>query len=81
MNYETATLDHDLTLDRHKTVREAAVACTAKIAPDASAFMESTIQPFVASSEQSLSEHIKDLFSKLAKGLEGDQEYHKYLGM
>jgi hypothetical protein len=32
-------------------------------------------------SERSLSERIRSLLSKLAKMLEGDHEFHKYLGM
>jgi hypothetical protein len=39
------------------------------------------VDPRAPGSKGNLSQRIRGLFSKLSKGLEGDQEYHKYLGM
>jgi len=44
------------------------------------AAVNSAAQPVTVAPQKSLGQRIKGLFSNLTKALEGDQEYHKYLG-
>jgi hypothetical protein len=55
--------------------------CTAEGVSETSVLAMSMAQPRVLSSKRKLSERIKCLFSKLARVLEGDHEFHRYLGM
>ena len=55
--------------------------CTAEGTSHTSVFAMNTAQPRVLSLKRKLGERIRCLCSKLARVLEGDHEFHKYLGM
>ena len=57
------------------------ITCTADGTSDASLVATNTDQPRVLSLKRKLGERIRCLCSKLARVLEGDHEFHKYLGM
>lgn len=81
MNQEAAILTQDLKLDTRKTSNETIVPRTGEITLNTLGLATSTVQLLVLSSKRSLSDRIKNLLSKLDKALEGDHEFHKYLGM
>jgi len=57
------------------------IPCAADGTSDTSVVAMDTARPRVLSLKHNLGESIKCLFSKLARVLEGDHEFHKYLGM
>lgn len=79
MKQEGAVLDQALKHDTRDTI-DPAVLRTAGSNHGASRSVKSNIEPVVAGSNQSFGERIKDFFSKFAKHMEGDNEYHKYTG-
>jgi len=79
MNHEATILDHDLKLANRKTMKNITVPCS-RIALQPRE-VKSSVHPVTIGSESSWKQRIRSLFLKLSKGLEGDQEYHKYLGM
>lgn len=79
MNQEAATLNQDSKLNTRKTSNE--ITIPLKITSYTVGLVTSTVQPLVLGSKRSLSDRVKTLISKLGKALEGDHEFHKYLGM
>jgi hypothetical protein len=71
MSQEATTLEHHFKLDNRKTAKQA----------DTGMNTLERVNALALSSKRNLTQRIRDLFSKLSKSLEGDQEYHKYLGM
>jgi len=65
---------------KQMTADEATIPCTGNITLDASALAMNPVQPLVLASKRSWSERMKELLAKLSKALEGDHEFHKYLG-
>jgi len=63
------------------TANEATIPQTGKLISHSPALTRSGVQPLVRGLKQNLRERIQDLLSKLGKALEGDHEFHKYLGM
>ena len=81
MSQEATILDHGLKLDTREAADETSIPRTGRIPSETSALAKNTVRPLVSDFKRSLSERIKDLYSKLLKALEGDHEFHKYLGM
>jgi hypothetical protein len=71
MSQEATILEHHFKLDNRKTAKQA----------DTGMNTLERVNPLALSSKRNLTQRIRDLFSKVSKSLEGDQEYHKYLGM
>ena len=65
---------------KEMTVDEATIPCTGKITLDTSALAISPVRPLVLASKRGWSERTRELLAKLSKALEGDHEFHKYLG-
>jgi len=57
------------------------IHCTAMSTSDTSPLAINTAQSRVLCSKRKFGDRIKCLFSTLARALEGDHEFHKYLGM
>jgi len=64
---------------KQMTVDEATIPCTGNITLDTSALAMNPVQPLVLA-KRSWNERMKELLAKLSKALEGDHEFHKYLG-
>lgn len=80
MSRESAVLDESLKADTGKTLDEARPRA-GRIASGASALATTTVQPAIPDAKRNLRERIKHLFSKFAKALEGDHDYHNFRGM
>ena len=78
MKYEGAVLDHETERDTRQVSDAMRALRSERNTSDASAFGRSAARPSVANPNRTLSEHIKAFFADLAKGMEGDQEHHKY---
>ena len=52
-----------------------------KVAPDLTGMVLSAVRPLMPSPKHKLSDLIKGLIFKIEKALQGDHEFHKYLGM
>lgn len=78
MSQEATILNH---VDTRKAADETSIPRTGRIPSETSALAKNTVQPIVSDFKRSLSERIKALHSKMLKALEGDHEFHKYLGM
>ena len=63
------------------TANQAFIPSTGKVTSDSSALPDGMAQPLVLGVKQTWSERLKGLLAKLDKALEGDHEFHKYLGM
>jgi hypothetical protein len=74
MSQEATIPNHGLKLDTREAANETSIPRTERTTPEMSVSV-------LAKVKQSLSEHIKDWHSKLLKALEGDHEFHKYLGL
>lgn len=81
MTKEAVVLDQDLKLDSRKTPDATTSPCTGKITSDTSALVKSTVHPLIPGSKRNLTERIRGLFWKVTNALEGDHEFHNYLGM
>lgn len=79
MKQQGAILDQELKQDTRGTI-DPALLNTAGSNHGASPSLTSNVEPVVGSSKRSLGERIKDFFSKFNKHLEGDHEFHNYLG-
>jgi hypothetical protein len=81
INQGATALNQDSMLNTRKTSNETTFPRTAKITSNTFGLATSTVQPLVSASKRWLSDHIKTLRCKLENALEGDHEFHKYLGM
>ena len=79
MSREAANLADDLKQEAAESFDPRAMRST-EGTTKVSASLNST-QAVATSSKGKLNERIKGFLAKLSKALEGDHEYHKYLGM
>jgi len=78
MKYEGTVLEQDSERDTRQVSDAMKALRSERNASGASTFARSAARPSVANPNRTLSEHIKAFFADLAKGMEGDQEHHKY---
>ena len=78
MNRETAVLDEEVKHETAKASTGTSVPRTGGLAASAPASAKIAAQPETPASKATLRERVKQIFSKLAKALEGDHGHQNY---
>jgi hypothetical protein len=80
MKHETDTLVADLKHDPAERFESTPMRRDGTATPATSALRNSTEQHATPSTKRTLGDRFKGFLSNLAEALEGDHEFHKYLG-
>jgi len=80
VNQENVTFVDDLKHDSADKRDDLAQLRTGRATSDTSVSVNSAVRTSVPGAKRTLSERIKGLLSNLDKALEGDHDFHNYLG-